>query len=160
MSRLATLKRRPQSRRCSASTCKSRATRSLSLPTQPVTPSPLPRSLPAEFERPSRPACVDFAGRDADTSEVYVIVGGGAAGAVAAESIRLAGFEGRVVMISKEPYLPIDRIKLSKMLDVQPQNILLYEPAYLDKIRVEVLTGKVAWRRRTGFSEHLGRGWA
>jgi len=43
-----------------------------------------------------------------------VIVGAGAAGAVAAQTLREAGFAGRVVMIGREDRLPYDRTVLSK----------------------------------------------
>ena len=44
----------------------------------------------------------------------FVIVGAGAAGAVAAQTLREEGFAGRVVMISREDRLPYDRTVLSK----------------------------------------------
>lgn len=44
----------------------------------------------------------------------FVIVGAGAAGAVAAQTLREEGFAGRVVMISQEDRLPYDRTVLSK----------------------------------------------
>ena len=43
-----------------------------------------------------------------------VIVGAGAAGAVAAQTLREAGFTGRVVLIGREDRLPYDRTVLSK----------------------------------------------
>ena len=50
------------------------------------------------------------------TGEVrrIVIIGGGGAGAAAAEMLRREGFGGEVVMISREPELPIDRPNVSK----------------------------------------------
>lgn len=47
-------------------------------------------------------------------SRHFVIVGGGAAGNIAAEELRRAGFGGRVTMISAVPNLPVDRPNLSK----------------------------------------------
>jgi NADPH-dependent 2,4-dienoyl-CoA reductase/sulfur reductase-like enzyme/nitrite reductase/ring-hydroxylating ferredoxin subunit len=44
----------------------------------------------------------------------FVIVGGGAAGAVAAQTLRAEGFAGAVVMIDPEGELPYDRTLLSK----------------------------------------------
>jgi NADPH-dependent 2,4-dienoyl-CoA reductase/sulfur reductase-like enzyme/nitrite reductase/ring-hydroxylating ferredoxin subunit len=56
-----------------------------------------------------------MADRDFDAdSQTFVIVGAGAAGGAAAEALREAGFEGRVVMVTKEDAAPYDRTMLSK----------------------------------------------
>src|SRR5215210_169461 len=44
----------------------------------------------------------------------FVIVGGGLAGARAAEALRDEGFDGRVILVSAEPEPPYDRPPLSK----------------------------------------------
>ena len=44
----------------------------------------------------------------------FVIVGGGLAGAKAAETLRAAGFDGEVVLFGSEPELPYERPPLSK----------------------------------------------
>ncbi len=51
---------------------------------------------------------------DPTDSQVFVIVGGGAAGNAAAEELRRAGYRGRIVIVSTAPTLPIDRPNLSK----------------------------------------------
>jgi NADPH-dependent 2,4-dienoyl-CoA reductase/sulfur reductase-like enzyme/nitrite reductase/ring-hydroxylating ferredoxin subunit len=61
---------------------------------------------PAAVERPA-------AGRGSD-ARCMVVIGAGAAGAVAAQTLREEGFAGRVVMIGREPCLPYDRTLLSK----------------------------------------------
>src|ERR1041385_3856954 len=45
---------------------------------------------------------------------VFVIAGGGAAGYTAAQTLREDGFTGRVILITREDYLPYDRPNLSK----------------------------------------------
>jgi 3-phenylpropionate/trans-cinnamate dioxygenase ferredoxin reductase subunit len=49
-------------------------------------------------------------------ARTYVIVGAGLAGAKAAEGLRDAGFEGRVVLVGSEPEQPYERPPLSKGL--------------------------------------------
>ncbi|MGH9072975.1 MAG: NAD(P)/FAD-dependent oxidoreductase, partial [Acidimicrobiales bacterium] len=49
-----------------------------------------------------------------DGSQTFVIVGGGLAGAKAAEALRVEGFEGRVVLLAEEPVRPYERPPLSK----------------------------------------------
>jgi NADPH-dependent 2,4-dienoyl-CoA reductase/sulfur reductase-like enzyme/nitrite reductase/ring-hydroxylating ferredoxin subunit len=44
----------------------------------------------------------------------FVIIGAGAAGAVAAQTLRETGFNGRVIMLDKDNKLPYDRTVLSK----------------------------------------------
>src|SRR4051812_8073092 len=46
--------------------------------------------------------------------QTHVIVGGGLAGAKAAEFVRREGFEGRIVLLAEEPELPYERPPLSK----------------------------------------------
>ncbi len=48
------------------------------------------------------------------TQEPFVIVGGGLAGAAAAETLRAEGFAGRVVLVAGEEELPYERPPLSK----------------------------------------------
>ena len=44
----------------------------------------------------------------------FVILGAGAAGAHAAETLRVAGYQGRIVMVTSDNQLPYDRTALSK----------------------------------------------
>lgn len=51
---------------------------------------------------------------DMTTQQPFVIIGGGLAGAKAAEAIRKEGFHGQVVLVSEEAERPYDRPPLSK----------------------------------------------
>lgn len=55
----------------------------------------------------------------------FVIIGGGPAGISAAESLRQGGFEGEIVMISEDSYLPYDRTILSKNISAPINGILI-----------------------------------
>lgn len=52
--------------------------------------------------------------RDSTSSQVAAIIGGGAAGYMAAQTLREDGFTGRIVLITREDRAPYDRPNLSK----------------------------------------------
>ncbi|CDJ44844.1 pyridine nucleotide-disulphide oxidoreductase domain-containing protein, putative, partial [Eimeria tenella] len=54
--------------------------------------------------------------------KTFVIVGGGPAASAAVEELRAQGFEGRLVLISRENVPPYDRVMLSKNLKCEPNN--------------------------------------
>ena len=63
------------------------------------------------MDRRTPPMAERDAGRD---ERMFVILGGGAAGYMAAQTLREDGFQGRVLMITREDRLPYDRPNLSK----------------------------------------------
>src|SRR5829696_9289227 len=48
------------------------------------------------------------------TQPSFIIVGGGLAGALAAETLREEGFDGRITLLGEEPHRPYERPPLSK----------------------------------------------
>ncbi|XP_026276794.1 apoptosis-inducing factor 3 isoform X3 [Frankliniella occidentalis] len=76
-------------------------------------------------------------------SRTFVVIGGGAAGACAVETLRQEGFSGKIIMITSELALPYDRIKLSKMLDANIAKLQLREESFYKDHGIEVHTGKI-----------------
>ena len=75
---------------------------------------------------------------------VFVIIGGGAAGVSAAETLRARGFQGEVKLVTREEYSPYDRTQLSKIrmkknLESVPN--LRSEESY-EEAGIDLLTGK------------------
>jgi NADPH-dependent 2,4-dienoyl-CoA reductase/sulfur reductase-like enzyme len=78
---------------------------------------------------------------DTQLDRVAVVVGGGPAGLVAAETLRSEGYGGRVILISRENYLPIDRIKLTKGLGFEASKLALRKREFFDRLKIEVMLG-------------------
>lgn len=82
-----------------------------------------------------------MAQRDAKDERTFVVIGGGPSGAICVETIRQNGFTGRLVMICKELYLPYDRVKVSKSMDVDAEKILLRTQRFYDDNHIETMLG-------------------
>ncbi|XP_037068458.1 apoptosis-inducing factor 3-like [Pollicipes pollicipes] len=78
--------------------------------------------------------------RSDECKDVALVLGGGAAGASCVEALRESGFKGRVVLATKEKYLPYDRPKLSKALDMEAEKMQLRSTAFYEASDIEVLT--------------------
>ncbi len=77
-------------------------------------------------------------------TNAYVIVGGGVAGVSAAEALRGAGFDGRVVLIGEEQEYPYQRPPLSKEFlrgEVAPDFTSLRSPAFYETNAIELHLG-------------------
>jgi 3-phenylpropionate/trans-cinnamate dioxygenase ferredoxin reductase subunit len=86
----------------------------------------------------------------------FVIVGGGLAGAKAAETLRDEGFDGRVVLLAEEPESPYERPGLSKgyLRGESPQEKLLVHPeAFYAEHDIELRTSTGATSLDLGASE-------
>jgi NADPH-dependent 2,4-dienoyl-CoA reductase/sulfur reductase-like enzyme/nitrite reductase/ring-hydroxylating ferredoxin subunit len=73
---------------------------------------------------------------------IFVIIGSGAAGYSAAQTLREDGFQGRIVMISKENHLPYDRPNLSKDYlngHAQPEWMPLRPDEFYQENNIEIL---------------------
>lgn len=85
---------------------------------------------------------VKMASYSAEDKRVFVIVGGGPAGAICAETLRKEGFTGKIVLISKEKLLPYDRPKLSKALSIAADKIVLRPAEFYAQNNIEMVLGK------------------
>ena len=110
----------------------------------------LPENPPASAEKPDATPTAEVGGDPAPTpakapadARTFVIIGGGAAGQFAAQTLRREGFEGRIVMASTDEAAPYDRTKLSKAYlagKAKPAALPLREPDFYSEQRIELLT--------------------
>ncbi|MGW7298319.1 NAD(P)/FAD-dependent oxidoreductase [Streptomyces sp. NPDC054829] len=80
-----------------------------------------------------------------DADQTFVIVGGGLAGAKAAETLRAEGFTGRVILISDERDHPYERPPLSKgylLGKEERDSVFVHEPAWYARNDIELHLGQ------------------
>ncbi|UGY91305.1 NAD(P)/FAD-dependent oxidoreductase [Streptomyces gobiensis] len=97
-----------------------------------------------------------------DAHRTFVIVGGGLAGAKAAETLRAEGFTGRVILIGDERDHPYERPPLSKGYLTgaeERDSVFVHEPAWYAGADIELHLGQPAVRiDRATRCVHLGDG--
>lgn len=77
-------------------------------------------------------------------SETYAIIGAGHAAGQAAATLRLQGFDGRIVLVGDEPYLPYQRPPLSKKFlagELAQERLYFKPPNFYEEQNVEVKLG-------------------
>jgi len=82
---------------------------------------------------------------EGEDDRTFLIVGAGAAGNSAAETLRREGFAGRIVMVTGEAYGPYDRTMLSKDLlsgEAPAKWLALRGRKFYDRLNIELMTGK------------------
>ncbi|MFC7893150.1 NAD(P)/FAD-dependent oxidoreductase [Streptomyces sp. NPDC057381] len=80
-----------------------------------------------------------------DADQTFVIVGGGLAGAKAAETLRTEGFSGRVILVSDERDHPYERPPLSKgflLGKEERDSVFVHEPAWYAQHDIELHLGQ------------------
>ncbi|QNP72868.1 FAD-dependent oxidoreductase [Streptomyces roseirectus] len=80
-----------------------------------------------------------------DADQTFVIVGGGLAGAKAAEALRAEGFTGRVILICDERDHPYERPPLSKgflLGKEERDSVFVHEPAWYARNDIELHLGQ------------------
>ncbi|MDF5722784.1 MAG: FAD-dependent oxidoreductase [Rhizonema sp. PD37] len=102
-------------------------------------------SVPEKASDSRTPAMAEY---NSDTDgRTFVILGAGAAGAHAAEALRTVGYQGRIVMVTREDELPYDRTWLSKDYfngEVPREKMPLRSPEFYKQNNIEVLLNKQA----------------
>lgn len=84
-----------------------------------------------------------MATRDINNKTHMVIIGGGAAGLNAAETLRQSKFTGKITVISNEKILPYDRTLLSKALaNADGTKFLLRQKSFLDAAYIDYWLGE------------------
>jgi NADPH-dependent 2,4-dienoyl-CoA reductase/sulfur reductase-like enzyme/nitrite reductase/ring-hydroxylating ferredoxin subunit len=87
--------------------------------------------------------------RDASDARLFVILGAGAAGYAAAQTLREDGFRGRVVVVTREDRAPYDRPNLSKDYlagKAEPEWMPLRAEEFYQEHDIELLLGREVTR--------------
>ncbi len=97
-------------------------------------------------EEPSETRTPEMVNRNKEGDKrIYVLAGAGAAGNAAAQSLREAGYEGRILLITREKQLPYDRPNLSKDYlqgEADPAWMPLRSEEFYEKHGIELLREK------------------
>ncbi|XP_066534346.1 apoptosis inducing factor mitochondria associated 4 isoform X2 [Hoplias malabaricus] len=71
-----------------------------------------------------------------------LLVGGGPASLQCAETLRQNNYGGRIIMVTKDEQLPLDKTKLSKAMNIESEKILLRPSDFFQKHDIEIWTEK------------------
>ncbi|KAJ8367898.1 hypothetical protein SKAU_G00079260 [Synaphobranchus kaupii] len=80
--------------------------------------------------------------RVAEVNHTVLLIGGGPASLLCAETLRQENYGGRIVMVTRDDLPPYDRTKLSKVLNVDWSSILLRQREFFQQHNIEVWTEK------------------
>lgn len=83
----------------------------------------------------------DMVTRDPNNDKTFVVIGGGPSSGICVETLRQEGFTGRIVLVCKENWLPYDRIKLSKAMDVDIGKIEYRSIDFYKEYEIETMVG-------------------
>nr|XP_020455737.1 apoptosis-inducing factor 3-like [Monopterus albus] len=78
----------------------------------------------------------------ADIKHTILLIGGGPASLVCAETLRQKCYQGRVIMVTKDTLPPFDKPKLSKAMNLDSNSILLRSSDFYQQYGIEVWTQK------------------
>ncbi|XP_075887955.1 apoptosis-inducing factor 3 [Nelusetta ayraudi] len=77
-------------------------------------------------------------------THTVLLLGGGAASLICAEVLRQENFAGRIIMATKDELLPYDKTRLSKVMNVQSDSLLLRRMEFFHQYDIEVWLRKEA----------------
>lgn len=77
-----------------------------------------------------------------DVKHTIVLIGGGPAAQVCAETLRQHCYQGRIIILTKDKLPPFDKPKLSKAMNVESSSILLRSSDFYQQYGIEVWTEK------------------
>ncbi|KAG7237391.1 hypothetical protein INR49_032436 [Caranx melampygus] len=77
-------------------------------------------------------------------THTVLLLGGGAASLICAETLRQENFGGRIIMVSRDELLPYDKTRLSKVMNVESDSIVLRRMEFFHKTDIEVWLRKEA----------------
>ncbi|XP_035482701.2 apoptosis-inducing factor 3 isoform X2 [Scophthalmus maximus] len=77
-------------------------------------------------------------------THTILLLGGGPASLICAETLRQEYFGGRIIMVSRDNLLPYDKARLSKVMNVESDSILLRRMEFYHQYDIEVWLRKEA----------------
>ncbi|XP_068600231.1 apoptosis-inducing factor 3 [Brachionichthys hirsutus] len=77
-------------------------------------------------------------------THTVLLLGGGATSLICAEILRQENFGGRIIMATRDTLLPHDKTRLSKVMNVESDSILLREMEFFHQYNIEVWLRKAA----------------
>ncbi|XP_066501400.1 apoptosis-inducing factor 3 [Hoplias malabaricus] len=83
-------------------------------------------------------------GRDLKVNHTVILLGGGCASVICAEILRQENYGGRIIMVTRDDLLPHDKTRLSKVMNVKSDSILLRRVEFYQKYDIEVWLKKEA----------------
>ncbi|KAK2873017.1 hypothetical protein Q8A67_022914 [Cirrhinus molitorella] len=82
--------------------------------------------------------------RDQAVSHTVMLLGGGAASLMCAETLRQENYGGRIIMVSRDDLLPYDKTRLSKIMNAESDSLLMRRVEFFHKYDIEVWLKKEA----------------
>ncbi|NXC97705.1 AIFM3 factor, partial [Certhia familiaris] len=101
-------------------------------------------TLPAVTEHRQCLGLRDTSRRCLLNRNTMLLLGGGVAALVCAETLRQEGFTGRIIMATNEKHVPYDKSKLSKEMNLKAEDFYLRKPEFLEAQGIEFWTEKEA----------------
>uniref|UniRef100_A0A3Q3N7A0 Apoptosis inducing factor mitochondria associated 5 n=1 Tax=Mastacembelus armatus TaxID=205130 RepID=A0A3Q3N7A0_9TELE len=84
-------------------------------------------------------------------THTIVLLGGGVTSLICAETLRQENFRGRIIMATRDDLLPYDKTRLSKVMNVESDSILLRRMEFFHQYDIEV------WLRKEALSVDTDR---